>query len=277
MHAVPADPHRRRSPFPGMDPYLERHWRTVHAGLIEKSTDALNALLPPDLVARPEELIGIGGGGEEPGVIVPDVRTFETGDGGTTTATLTRTATRSAAVGPLRLELLNQTLVKPRRVRVTQAEGERLVTVIEFVSPSNKRGDGRRDFLHKRRRLLAAGVNVVEVDLTRRGAWRRLFDGMRLPAQAGATYRSAAFVPRRGGGFVPWLHPMPLAEPLPIVSIPLRPDDELARLALQPPVDAIYAGRRFGRTIDYDAPCDPPLKGADAEFARQLLAAGSAS
>ena len=33
------------SPFPGMDPYLEAHWRDVHASLIIYARDALQGAL----------------------------------------------------------------------------------------------------------------------------------------------------------------------------------------------------------------------------------------
>ena len=38
-----------KSPFPGMDPYLERHWRDVHAELISLARTALNKELPQRL------------------------------------------------------------------------------------------------------------------------------------------------------------------------------------------------------------------------------------
>ncbi len=41
-----------KSPFPGMDPYLEYHWGDIHASLIVSVRDALNQRLPRDLVAR---------------------------------------------------------------------------------------------------------------------------------------------------------------------------------------------------------------------------------
>ena len=46
------------SPFPGMDPYLEAHWRDVHARLIIYASDALQGVLPHPLRARVEERIG---------------------------------------------------------------------------------------------------------------------------------------------------------------------------------------------------------------------------
>ncbi|MFL5339567.1 MAG: DUF4058 family protein [Gemmataceae bacterium] len=45
------------SPFPGMDPYLESHWRDVHASLIIYARDALRRVLPSSLRARVEERV----------------------------------------------------------------------------------------------------------------------------------------------------------------------------------------------------------------------------
>ena len=49
------------SPFPGMDPYLEAHWRDVHAGLVIYARDALQGVLPGSLRARVEERMLPGG------------------------------------------------------------------------------------------------------------------------------------------------------------------------------------------------------------------------
>src|SRR5689334_4717246 len=45
------------SPFPGMDPYLEAHWRDVHASLVVYSSDAIQGLLPRSLRARINERV----------------------------------------------------------------------------------------------------------------------------------------------------------------------------------------------------------------------------
>ena len=60
-----------------MDPYLEAHWRDVHASLVIYIRDALQDHLPPELRARVEERVvlerpeGIGNG------LYPDVRVVE--------------------------------------------------------------------------------------------------------------------------------------------------------------------------------------------------------
>ena len=272
---------RDKSPFPGMNPYLQRHWPDVHVTLIGHCRDALNDLLPPDLIARAEQQVGIGGDedvGERPTRATPDVRVWqpssdaESDDGGV--AVMAAPPPR-VKVAPMRLRLDSPR--KRRWLEIREADGGRLVTVVEFLSPANKRGRGRREFVRKRNRLLRGRVNVVEIDLTRGGPWRRLFGGMSLPAAAAATYRVAIFVPARGGRFVPWLHPMPLREPLAEITIPLRRKEPPVKLALQPLVDRAYHGGRYGRTTDYAKPPDPPLSADDAAWAGSLLAESAAA
>ena len=42
------------SPFPGVDPFLERRWKPFHSTFISFATAALNPLLPADLFAETE-------------------------------------------------------------------------------------------------------------------------------------------------------------------------------------------------------------------------------
>ena len=46
-----------KSPFPGMDPYLEQFWPDVHASLIIYTRDQLEEQLPANLIARVEERV----------------------------------------------------------------------------------------------------------------------------------------------------------------------------------------------------------------------------
>src|SRR2546423_433927 len=45
------------SPFPGMDPYLERFWNDVHGPLITYIKDRLNEALPPRFRATMQERV----------------------------------------------------------------------------------------------------------------------------------------------------------------------------------------------------------------------------
>jgi hypothetical protein len=48
-----------KSPFPGMDPYLEQHWQDIHASLVVCARDQLQPFLPDGLLARVEEHVHI--------------------------------------------------------------------------------------------------------------------------------------------------------------------------------------------------------------------------
>ena len=66
-----------KSPFPGMDPYLERHWRDVHHSLATYARDLLQLRLPSGLLARVEEQRCVESGEGLPRLIDVDVRVFQ--------------------------------------------------------------------------------------------------------------------------------------------------------------------------------------------------------
>lgn len=255
-----------KSPFPGMDPYLERHWQDVHSSLVVAARNALNVDLPADLIARAEERVAIESAEDEgPTLLAPDVRVVESSD------VLPGQAARETAgidLAPYRLTATIEPLTE-RYIEIREADGERLITVIEFLSPSNKRGAGLADFRQKRRTLLAGGVNFVEIDLVRSGDWKRLLAPYRAPAEAQSPYRATvrAFNDPHAVHF----HPISLRQPLPSVKIPLRAEDEPVNLPLQPLVDQTYDSGRYGRTLDYTKPLDPPLDPQDAAWTEKLL------
>src|SRR5205823_3007969 len=63
--------------------------------------------------------------------------------------------------------------VKQRFIQILEMD-ERLITVIEVVSPTNKLDAGMKKFRRKRSQTIRSGVHVVEIDLVRRGDWRAL-------------------------------------------------------------------------------------------------------
>jgi hypothetical protein len=238
-----------------MDPYLERYWRDVHTKLIAFASEQLNERLPDDLIASAEERM----------VISRDIRIFAV----TEDLAAAEGAGGGVALAPYRLSTINEPAVE-RLIEIIDVNGgERVVTVIEFVSPTNK-GDGLGAFVDKRKELLKGGVNFVEIDLIRQGDWRRLL-GQRCPTGAEATYRAVFRVP----GIPPsgFMHPFPLREALPAIKIPLRKRETPCELELQPLVDHAYRSGRYGRTIDYRKPCEPPIGADDAGWVEELLSA----
>ncbi|MBI4585253.1 MAG: DUF4058 family protein [Planctomycetes bacterium] len=66
-----------KSPFPGMDLYLEPYWRDVHQRLIIYACDQLQPKLPNDLRERIEERFFVEGGEEGARVVYPDAHIVE--------------------------------------------------------------------------------------------------------------------------------------------------------------------------------------------------------
>lgn len=258
-----------KSPFPGMDPYLERHWLDVHASLITSARNMLNQRLPDDLIARAEERVAVeagladaSGGGRRR--IGPDVRVFEAVEAIATS----QTAGTALALAPYRLVLLDDPIIERYIEIIDVRGGERLVTVIEFVSPANKTV-ALEAFVNKRGELLSGGVNFVEIDLVRTGDWRRLLRPHGCPPEAVATYRAVLRLP--GALAAGFIHPFSLRESLPSIKIPLRENEKPCELPLQPLIDDAYRDSRYDRTLDYRHPCEPPLEDDDAAWADELL------
>ena len=149
--------------------------------------------------------------------------------------------------------------------------GERVITGIEFLSPSNKmEGKGRDEYLRKRREFLASETNLVEIDLIRQGDWMTLLEPFHVPVQHRTTYR--VFVRRASQPNDATSYPLSLNQRLPTIAIPLRTADNDVALDLQGLLDQVYETGRYSG-IDYRAECDPRLQGAEALWADELLRA----
>src|SRR5260370_23338771 len=100
-------------------------------------------------------------------------------------------------------------------IQIRDRQTRDVVTVVELLSPSNKRpGPDREQYLAKRRRLFASWVNLVEIDLLRAGP--------RLPLEELRPCDYYALVSRYGDRPKAGLWPVQLREPLPVIPIPLR-------------------------------------------------------
>ena len=267
------------SPFPGMDPYLEAYWDDVHHRLCTYAADALAELLPGGLVARTERRLVIAAEGESGGagfspdaLVLTEAGGGDEGDGGGGATTAVLAPAGVTAARP-HLVLANDEPVEQPYVNILDAEsGGRLVTSLEFISPSNKlAGDGRRQYLKKRDLVRRSGANLAEIDLTRRGPRAKLLPlPARPPRDLGGAAYHARILRAQGRDWYEW-YGLPLRDPLPAIRVPLRPDDPDVALALQPLVDQVYARGRYARTLRYAADARPPLRGEDAAWADRLL------
>ena len=163
---------------------------------------------------------------------------------------------------PAEIEMTAQDVERVPYLEIRDRLSRELVTVVEMLSPSNKRGDDRRQYLAKRSQLLESTAHLVEIDLLRGG--RPMPDSNR-PACAYSVVVSRADE-RPKGGF--W--PIGLKEQLPEIPIPLRQPDGDARVNLQEVLNHVYD--IFGyEDFVYAGNPTPALAPKDARWAKQLL------
>ena len=267
-----------RSPFPGMDPWMETHWGDVHGKLAAYAADALNLILPPALRATIEERIilepetnlayrpDVAIRKERAGTFTP-FQTFTPGGGTATTLIgdpfVIRITSAATVADPM----------TERFIKI-EDEQEKIVTTIEWISPTNKIDLlAMRQFQAKRRRVLGRGANAVEIDLTREGgptARGRLLEPVEIPEPQQREY--VAVVCRGTDPSQAEVYSLGLRDRLPAIRIPLRPTDADVPLDLQALVDATWRNGRYWQT-DYARPLDPPLPAEDAAWAAERVAA----
>lgn len=256
-----------KSPFPGMDPWLEGRWSDVHAGLVVAIRTALQPLLPTDLRARAEERVLLETGDRE---------FLATYRGDVAVVEKDRDPPDSVAEGPGTVEpVLIEIRIAPeveRWVQIVDVRGgNRVVTAIEVLSPWNKRpGSLNASYRKKVYDYARAGVNLVEIDLLRESRAHLEVGQPDLPPDRRAPYLASL---RRAARPSRWeVYPMPLREPLPAVPVPLREYESDLLLPLQPLVDQVY--REGGHDdLPYGEPPAPPLAPEDAAWADELLRA----
>ena len=209
------------SPFPGFDPHLESHWRSVHHRLVTYAADLLQGAVPRCMRVEINERV------------------------------------YAAGVRETYLEIIDTT------------SGNRVVTAIEFPSPTNKiGGDGNDLYVRKQREYRAGKVTRVEIDLTREGDRSLVLPMTQIPQEHRTLYLACV---RRG--WQPWrieAHPMPLHLPLRIIGVPLQESLEDVPLDLQALIAQCYRNGRYDDP-DYRADPQPPLPAPEAAWADELL------
>ncbi len=247
------------SPFPGMDPYLESYeWTSIHHSLSGQIARQLAPKVRPKYIVRPEERFVIEVFADfELGRtnVYPDVGIAET-----------KTVYRVEGAGerPLRLATFMPTKVPHVTIEIKHVVDGTLVTAIEVISPTNKRGEGYRQYLAKRELILTSETHLLEIDLLRMG--RRV--PMRDPLPDAPYFVFLSRVEKR-----PYLDvwPIQLEEPLPTVPVPLLPDDADVSLDLQLALTTMYDELGFDLSVDYRQPPEIPLEGETAVWAAELL------
>ena len=264
------------SPFPGMDPYLEEQWDSVHVLLIAALAAVLKRVLPPGLQARPERQVMLETrSGERLGAVRrPDVSVAGRRGAGPRGGARKEPGGVASTIEPVMVDLDPEPPAF-RDIRIVDARDDaRLVTAVEVLSPWNKRaGDANEQYRRKLRDFDRAGVSWVEIDLLR-GSRRHLdVTWDHLPEGRQSRYMIAV---RRSGREAIAAYPFSLRDPLPVVPVPLREGDEDVPLDLPAAMARVYDDGPFD-DIDYARPTRPALRGADARWVAEHLAAAGLS
>jgi hypothetical protein len=256
------------SPFPGMNPYIERAsvWHDFHERWLPLAADLIGAQVLPRYFTRIDEQMYIH-------ELSAEERRF-LGRGDVLIPALAPTGAVNVAAGP--------TPEAPAEVGVPAVDTEtlsfleirdrdshELVTVVELLSPPNKyAGPDREQYLAKARQLQRSWVHFVEIDLLRGGP-RMPWLGMP-PCDYCVVVSRVERRPKAG------FWPIHLRERLPEIPIPLRRGDADARLDLQEVLHRIYDAAGYAYTI-YSGPPEPSLSAEDAAWARSFLPGASPS
>lgn len=251
------------TPFPGMDPYLERPdlWPDLHSRLIVRLADDLAPRLRPHYYVSVEERTYLATTGDAAFIGTPDVAAVRPNLHETAAAYPEDAATPTIVTVEVPLpEQIRETFLEVRAVA-----DARVITLLELLSPTNKRaGEGRAHYLRKRLQVLGSLTHLVEIDLLRAGE--------PLPMHGG-TYQGdyrilvsrAATRPRAE------LRPFSLRQPIPAFQLPLQPGDTEPLVELNPLLHDLYDRAGYDLRIDYRAAPDPPLAEANAAWADELL------
>ena len=234
-----------------MDPYLEQHWGDVHPRLCTYCCDQMQEQLgDTNLIARMGERVIVERPLNKPRGIYPDVRIVERGFGGSHAGTALLDAPLAKPYLIYFGEEETQTFIE-----IIEADSAQLITVVEFLSPSNKfAGAGREQYERKQVELDAAKVSLVEIDLLRAGPRAFMLPQIQFPPDVNPEYAASVF--RAYVSLRYELYPMPMREKLPAIAVPLRKDEPDLILNLQPLIDQAYRNGRYDRT-DYTKPLYP--------------------
>jgi hypothetical protein len=214
------------NPFPGMNPYLEHVelWHQLQTHLIVRIADAIADQIAPQYRVSIEQRIYQSFDDPRSIVGIEDVAIpWE---------------------------------VKERYLEVREVATKELITVIEVLSPVNKRsGKGRSIYETKRTKILTSLTNLIEIDLLRSG------QPMAMMGATESQYR--ILVSRSNDRPDADLFRFNLQDPIPDFPVPLRPESPDAIVNLQSILNETYQRGRLDLSIDYSQDLVPSLSESD--------------
>jgi hypothetical protein len=257
--------------FPGMDPWLEHPamWPDVHNSLIAAIRDALAPLVRPRYFVGVESRTTLLSGLDVDLVYRPDVSVHATQERAPEKRGPGVAVLEPPEVKPVPVVVALEEEIEETYLLIKELPGRKLVTVIEILSPSNKKGaEPRLEYRKQRSHLIRALINLVEIDLLRVGEPMPLVN-----PPPPSDYRILICRPGRRMGTE--LYPFSWRTPIPPIPIPLLPGDTEPILDLNTILHALMDRARYDLVVDYAQPPDPSLRPEDAAWAATIVAAAN--
>lgn len=231
-----------------MDPFIEnQEWEDFHTTFNTAIREQLLPEIEPRYVVRVERRVYVEHLSDQPlPSRSPDVAVLLTESDAD--ANRPSGSASSTTIAPVECELPMPEERRETLLVIRECESMEVVTVVETLSPANKRnGDERRQYLMKREAVLESQSNLVELDLLRGGP--RLPSRNPLPA---ADYYAIVSRPYRRpkADVYAWT----MQQALPTVPVPLKGNDPDVMLNLQSVFAIVYERARYDLTIDYHTP-----------------------
>jgi hypothetical protein len=213
--------------------------------------EALQPQLRPKYIARIEERVQLAQISQS---YVPDVILFHPLSEPTVSYTPTGTL---IADEPQRMTTLDE-VYRELYIEIIARDTGDVVTLIELLSPANKVGDGRSQYLQKQNDLLATDVNLVEIDLLGYGQPTVLVRN--IPITNPTDWRYLINISRAERRSSLEFYAIPLQQKLPNCRIPLKPPDADVVLDLTAVFSRTYDIGSYDLLINYSQPPDTPLR-----------------
>ena len=248
-------------PFPGMDPYLEHPilWPGMHNGLIATLQLALAPQLRPRYYIALEERVYVTEPDQRAFIGRPDLAVVGHPEPGAAF----QPASSASSVLTVRVPLPDE--MRETYLEVRETGTDYVITVLELLSPTNKRpGRGRQIYEGKRLDVLATRTHLVEIDLIRAGEPMPILDN-----SSASDYR--ILVSRGDRRPNATLYAFGVRQSIPPFPLPLKPEDQEPLVDIGGLLHDLYDRASYDLRLDYQGEPAPPLSAEDALWADHLL------
>jgi hypothetical protein len=254
------------SPFPGMDPFIEmQEWSDFHARFMTVISEVLTPDIRPRYIVRVERRVYVEQSFGDPEQAIPDIAILERTNFADKTIPAPTTDSTST-IAPVECLLPEIEETREYFLTIKDRETQRIVTMIELLSPSNKRAKsvGNDKYISKRTEILQSDANLIELDFLRFG--QRL--PMQTPLPPGDYYALVCRAwHRRRANVYAWT----MRQQLPTIPIPLCQNEPEPHLDLQKAFELTFERAAYQDSLDYSQPLKPAMDQDDSTWMEATL------